>query len=182
LSAPKVNLSDARSASFSAFRPVTGELHDLGPVHEAQPVVRHHLRLRIAPDRECVRPLANVTELERVVAEVDRVAVDDPADHRRQGPGAHDDQNLVDQPEALVDPTELDQRAALLVAGEPGQVRVLEAFADRRGLDRRRMTGFPVVATHFRKPGRDQQVAALDAVDAGILEQVPPDLEPAAGT
>ena len=70
--------------------------------------------------RERVGPLARVAQLVRVPTERDRVAVDDPGDDRRQLAGGGRDEHLVDQPQALGDPSLLDQRAS---PGRPARAR-----------------------------------------------------------
>ena len=90
-----------------------------------------HLGLAVAPARQRVGPLASVADLVCVAAEGDRVAVHDAGDDRRQLARSRDHQRLVDQPQSVLDSSLPEQRTALLVAGQPDQVRVAEALADR---------------------------------------------------
>jgi hypothetical protein len=62
---------------FERILPRAAQRHDLGPMHEAQAFVRHHLRLLLAPARERHRPLPRPPKLEDVSTERDHVAVDD---------------------------------------------------------------------------------------------------------
>ena len=118
----------------------------------------------VAPPRQRVGPLAGVAELVCVAAEGDRVAVDDAGDDRRQLPGSGDHQGLVDQPQSVLDSPLPEQRAALLVAGQPDQIRVAESLADRGRLGRGGVAGLPVAARHLLQPDGDQQPAPFDAV------------------
>ena len=78
--------------------------------------------------------------------------------------------SLVDQPQPVLDTPLLDQRAALLVAGQPDEVGVTEALADRSGFGGGGVPRLPVAGAHLPQPDRDQQPAALDAVAPVALE------------
>ena len=62
-------------------RPGAAQSHDLGAMHEAEPPVRHHVRLLLTPARQRLGPLTRAPELVDVATERDGVAVDD-ARHR----------------------------------------------------------------------------------------------------
>ena len=67
---------------FKRVLPRAAERHDLGPVHQAEALVRHHVRLLLAPARQRLRPLPRPPKLVHVTTERDRVAVDDAGDNR----------------------------------------------------------------------------------------------------
>lgn len=70
---------------------------------------------------------------------------------------------------------------ALLVSGESEEIPVSEALADRGRLTRELGRPLPLAARLVLEDPRQQQVAALDAVLAGPVEQATGAGEPAAG-
>ena len=163
----------ARSRSASSGRPLTKPEHRAVPndrrcvaaaMDQAKAVVGDHFGLAIAPPLQGLGPLPGMTQLVHALTERDRVAVDDAGHDRRQLTREGDHQDLVDHSQALPDSPLLDQGAALLVAGEPDQVRVAEALADLGGDGRGGIPGLPVTARHLLQPDRNQQIAAFDAV------------------
>ena len=143
--------------------PRPGHLHDLRAMHQADAGVGDHLRLLLPPPRQRLGPLPGAPQLVDALAEVDRGAVDDPADDRRQPPGRHHHQRLVDQPHPFVPPPEANQGVALPHHRQRHQVRVPEALGDRRRLRRCRVRGLGVPPVLRRQQIRNQQVAVLDA-------------------
>jgi hypothetical protein len=99
--------------------PGASDLHDLGAMYQTEAVVGDHLGLALAPPRKRLGPLPGIAELVGVATESDRVAVDDPGDDRRELTGGGGDEDLVDQPQAVGDPSLLDERATLVIAREP---------------------------------------------------------------
>jgi hypothetical protein len=99
---------------FQRVAPRTTQRHDLGAMHQAQALVRHHVGLLIAPPRQGGGPLAGAAQLVHVATERDRVAIDDAGDDRRQLPRGDGDHGLVHQPQALLLPTLFDQGVSLL--------------------------------------------------------------------
>ena len=70
--------SPARSLGFGQrFVPGPLELHDLGPMNEATARERNHLRLLLTPAGERLGPLPCSAQLVRLVAALDRAAIDD---------------------------------------------------------------------------------------------------------
>jgi hypothetical protein len=152
-------------------RPRAMQLHDLGAMHEAQAHVGDHRRLLLAPPGQRLAPLLRVAQLVDGRAERDGVAVDDAGDDRRELPCGRREQDLVRQPQALLDPPPVDQGSALLVARQPHQVGIAEALPDVGGGHGSGTSGFPVPARHLLQPQRDEQVAALDAVAPVSLQE-----------
>ncbi len=148
---------------------------------EAAPGEGDHVGLCRAPLRECAGPLLGAPQGVDVVAALDHAAVDDPGDHRRQLVRRHGDHRLVEQRQALVDPSPLDQRGALGVEREREQVGVAETLADRRGLGAAVVRGLVFARDLVAHGDGDQQVAALRAVGLGSLEQPPRAAEPTRG-
>jgi hypothetical protein len=115
-----------------------------------------------------------------IVAREDHAAVDDPGNDRGQLARGHGDHRFVQEPESLVVAPELDQDVALLVGGECEQVGVAEALPDRGGVGGGGGSRLPVAAGLLLERGRQQEVAALDAVAPVALEQPPGAPHPAA--
>jgi hypothetical protein len=141
--------------------------------------VGDHLGLTLAPVGERLGPLARVPKRVRVLAERDRVAVDDPGHDRGQLARRRGHEHLVDQTQTLPHPSLLDQGPALLVPGDPDQIRVTEPLADRGCLGGRLAGGVAVALGHLPQPHGNEQVAPLDAVGRA-LEQALGTREPAA--
>jgi len=136
------------------LRPVTGEGHDLGAVHEAEAHVGHHVGLAIAPLGVGVRPLAGTAQLEHALTERDRVAVDRAGDDRRQllrGDGHH---RLVHEQQAVVHPALPDERVAVLHHGERREVSIAEPLADPAGLCGDGGCGLVIAGQHVVVKGR----------------------------
>jgi hypothetical protein len=142
-------------------RPCTADGHDLRPVHEAEPVVRDHLGLLLAPLGQCGRPLAGAAYLADVSAKRGRVAVDDAGDDGRELARRNGDHGLVHQPQAAARPAESDERVALLHQADRDEIAIPEAFADLRRLGRRRARCLEVPARRLLEKYRDQEVSAL---------------------
>ena len=135
---------------------------------------------RCAPGREGGRPFSGAADLVGVLAGQDHAAVDDPGDDRRELARGHRDHRLVEQAAGPRRDARPDQDVALLVGGEGEQVGVAEALSDRGGLARGGGRRLAVAAGLLLEYGRQQQVAALDAVALLALQQPPGAPQPAA--
>ena len=147
------------------------DLHDLGAMGEAAAAEGHHLGLPLAPARERVGPLLGPAQVVGLLAPRDDAAVDDAGDDRRQLLRGHGEHRLVQEGEALLHPSALDQVPSLELHGQGEEVRVAEA---QRHLGRRRRGGAGglVVPGHLALDrGRQEQVAALGRVAARALDE-----------
>ena len=160
--------------------PGAGERHDLGPMHEAEALVRDHVRLLLAPARQRLRPLARAPKLVHVTAERDRVAVDDAGDNRRELTRRDGHHGLVHEPHAVLGPSLPDERVALLHQRERHEVLVAEPLADLRDLRGARVRRRRSRPGRVLEKRRDQEIAALDAVGILALEQPLAAREPSA--
>ena len=89
-------------------------------------------------------------------------------DHRRQEARTATTRSFVGKAASPRRPCpDFTRRPALLIPGQPRQVRVSEPLPDRRGLGSRRMARHPVTGGHLAQPHRNEQVSALDAVPVG---------------
>jgi hypothetical protein len=116
------------------------------------------------------RPFAHVPELEGGCAERNRVAVNDAGHDRRQLIGVSHDQRFVDQPECIFSPAESQQRSRLLIACKPDQIGVAEPGANGLGLDGRPEALVEQPASHLFEPHGRQQIAPLETVHAGLVD------------
>ena len=82
-------------------------------MNEAATGERNHLRLQVPPVRERPRPLARATDLVHLLAGEDDPAVHDPGHDRQELLGCNGDHALVQQREALSNPSVLDEHVAL---------------------------------------------------------------------
>ena len=77
--------------------PVTGELQDLRPVHEAAARERHEIRLAVAPPAQSGGPFLRAAHLVDLLTGEDHAAVDEPGDDRRELVRRERDHRLVEQ-------------------------------------------------------------------------------------
>ena len=136
--------------------PGASERHELGTVHVADARVGDHVGLLLAPARQRGRPLARAAQLVRVLAEADRVAVDEARGDRRELPRRHGHHRLVHQPPALVDAPQAQHRAALVHPRERDEVAVAAALADRGRLAGGGVRGLVVAGRHLLDADRGE--------------------------
>ncbi len=79
----------------------------------------------------------------------------------------------------LVDAAQPQERAGLIVAGEPDEIGVAEAVADLGRLNGSPVALLEVAAAHFLEPDGDSQISAFDTVAIETLEQAGRAREPA---
>ena len=144
--------------------PRAAESHDLGPMHEADALVRDHVRLLLAPACQRLRPFARAPKLVRVAAEGDCVAVDDSGDYRRELTGGDGHHRLVNEPEAFLGLPLPNEGVTLLHDRERNEVRVAKLLSDRRDLAGGCVRSGELAFPGELEDGRDQEVAARDAV------------------
>ncbi len=175
-------VAEALTGSLHLFQgglPGPLELHDLGAMDQADAGVSDHVGLAITPLGEGSRPLARAAHLVRVLTELDRVAVDDAGDDRRQLARRDGHHGLVHQPEALLRPTLPHQGVALPHPRHRDEVRVVVALADCGSLRPRCVRRAGVTGL---EPDRYQEIAVLDAVTTLPVEQAVAAAEPAVRT
>jgi hypothetical protein len=151
--------------------PGAPQLHDLGPMHKTAAGEGDHIRLPRAPLGQRGGPFLSAPRLVRRLAAEDDAAIDESAGYRRKltrGDGHH---RLVEQPQAFHHPALRDQEAALIHAGEGGQVRVAEALADLGRLGCRRDRGIEVTARRVLEDDRHQHITLLHALAPLPLDQ-----------
>src|SRR6266511_5039127 len=107
------------------------QLHDPCAVCEATAGERDHLRLRLAPTRQRVRPLVRTPRLERLLAACDHAAVDDARQERLHVAARYGDHRLVEQPQAFLDARLSDPDQPLEVRCDGKEAVIPEALADR---------------------------------------------------
>ena len=140
------------------------QLQDLGTMHQADGVERHHLGLLVAQPRERGGPFAGATQGIDLLAGVDHAAVHQPRHDRRQLAGDDREHRLVQPLQPVQDVALRDERAALDVAGRRDQIGVSIPFTGGGSLAGggiRRTTPTPI-----QLPLGDHQcdVTALDAL------------------
>ena len=160
--------------------PVARQLQDLGPVDQADAGWATISGCWPHQPASAVGPLARAPQLERPLAEGDRIAVHQAGHDRRQLARDDGHHRLVHQAQPLLHPPEPDERVTLLLDDERDEITIPEALADRGGLGRRRAHRL-VVAADVGQHRRDQQVAALHALPLLALEQSLATAEPPVG-
>jgi hypothetical protein len=156
---------------FQCAGPRTLHLHDLGAMDEAPAGEADQLGLLLAPPCQRVRPLAGAAQLVGLLATLDRRAIEQAGDDRRELAGAHRHHDLVQELEPRLDPALLRQDATLIEHGERDQICVAEAFADLDGCDGRGDGRLVIARLLLLHHGRHQQVATFDAVALLPLEE-----------
>ena len=151
--------------------PGASERHELGTVHVADARVGDHVGLLLAPARQRGRPLAGAAQLVRVLADADRVAVDETRCDRRELSCRHGHHRLVHQPPALVHATQAQHRAALIHPRERDEVEVAAVLPDRGRLAGGGVRGLVVAGRNLLDADRGENVAALGAVPALAVHQ-----------
>ena len=167
---------------FQSGLPGPLELHDLGAMHQADAGVRDHVGLAVTPLGQGIGPLAGAAHLVRVLTELDRVAVDDAGDDRRQLARCDGHHGLVHQPEALLRPTLPHQGVALPHPRDRDEVWIAVALADRGSLRQRCIRGAGVTSRLGPEHDGYQEIAALDTVATLPVEQPVAAAEPSART
>ena len=152
--------------------------HDLGPIREALPPIGDQVGLRLAPTGQRRRPLPRSTQIEDLLAGLDRDAVHAAGHEGRHLSGGDGDHGLVEQPHAGRRLPQTDQRPALTVPGQGHQVRIAEAGADLDGLAEVGVRGRGVLVETLNR-GRHQQPPTLHAVEVALLDHAPGPGEPA---
>jgi hypothetical protein len=149
--------------------PLAVELHDLGAVNQALPLVGVQILLIAAPAAEDARALLCSPQVEHHPAGDDDGAVGHPGQDRGGVAGRDRDHDLVEQWDAVVDVALRDQRLAKAEQAQDGVVGVVEAARDRRDLLAHLVGPFRVVlGVECVERDRDQQVAAGGAVEVGV--------------
>ena len=111
------------------------------------------------------------SDVEQVRARREHAAVDDAGDDRRELAGGGGDHGFVEQRDAALYLAALDEHAAMALPRQAGEVRVAEPLADRCGFGEC-VSRLLDVSTHDRVAGLgNQQVAALHAWVAALVEQ-----------
>ena len=103
----------------------------LGPVHEAPAAERNEIGLRVAPRRERLRPLLGTTQVEDLLEGIDRGAVHDPDDDRRDLAGRDRQHRLIEQRDAARHLRHVDERLSTAHPGQRREIGVAEALGDR---------------------------------------------------
>ena len=135
--------------------PIAAEKHDLGAMHQTQPIVGDHFGLTLAPSGQRASPLPHVSHVVRGPAEGDGVAIDDAGHDRRQIVRRRSGQRFVHQPQAFLHPSESHQCACLIVPREPDQIRIPEPLADLGGPQRRGVAILKVAADPSARARRE---------------------------
>jgi hypothetical protein len=156
------------------------QLHDLGAMDEALPLVGHEVGLGGAPATQRRRPLPRPSEVEDLLTGLDHGAKDDARSRRRQLTDRDGDHQLVEQRHAPSGFAEGDQRLALAEPAERDQVLIAEARADRGDLVGGSIRGRVVALAAALKRVHDQQIPLLHAVVLNVVKQAPDAGEPAA--
>ena len=130
--------------------------------------------------RQRGRPLPGPAQVEDLLARLDHGAVDDPGHGRRHLVGFHGDHHLVQQRQAGGGLAQREHRPAKAEPAQRNQVRVAEALADLGRLVEGGGGGGGVALDQELQPGREQQVALLDAVPLEVVEQPAAPGDPAA--
>ena len=97
------------------LRPIPMQLQDLGPVDKALAREGHHVRLCRPPRGQRGGPLLRAPQIRYLLAGVDHRAVDVAGDGGPHLAGDHRDHRLVEQRQALAQPSFPHQRATLEV-------------------------------------------------------------------
>jgi hypothetical protein len=151
--------------------PVTVELHELGPVHQALTAVEHQVRLRRTPTAQTRSPFLRPAQIERLLARLDHAAVDVPGEDRRDVARTDGDHDLVEQRHARGDLAHEDQRASPTHAGDGDEFRVAEAIADLGGLAEVGVCRWDVALEDVLHRLAEPQVPLLDAIELAVVEQ-----------
>ena len=159
--------------------PGTPDSHELGPMDEAEAVVRDHLRLLLAPPSQRRRPLAGATNFVDVAAKRDRVAVDDARDDRRKLPRADRGHGFVDETQPLLGLSQPDEGVALLHDSDGSQVWVAEPLPNLGRLGCGRVGILELASGRVLQEHGDEEVSALGTVRLLRLEQPVAAREPA---
>ncbi len=141
--------------------PVAPHLHQLGSVAQALPREGDEIGLPVTPVGQRLGPRVGSTQFLDLVAPLDDAAVDDPCHHRREVVGGDGHHCLVEQPEAVVDPSQAHEGSSLGMEGEGDEVGLVVLLADRDGLRCGLESGFEFAGIRLVQHLRYQQVAGL---------------------
>jgi hypothetical protein len=159
--------------------PVAVQLHDLSPVGQALPAVRHEVGLRVTPVTECRRPLPRPAQLEDLLACLDGGAVHDADDDGGHLRGRDRNDHFVQRRHRLRTSAQGDQGLSAPERAQCQHVRIVESRADARHLreDGERAGG--VTGLEEPQARRHEEEAALGAV-AGLVHELLCPRQPAA--
>jgi hypothetical protein len=135
----------------------------------------------LAPVRQGGRPLPGAAKIVCLLAGEDDAAVDDPRGNWRELASQHRDHRQVEEREALSEPSEPDQGAAMRERPEREEIGIPETLSDRGGLGGRGSGGLQLAVRLLLQGPRDEEVAALYAVGPLAIQQPLRAGEPAAG-
>ena len=147
---------------------------------EALAAEAHHLGLGVAPIAQRPGPLLRPAELERLLAALDRPAVDDPGDDRRELVRCRGDHRLVEEAQALGATSGHHEHVTALMGGEGEQIHVAVFRADIRDSAESFGRGLEIALAHLLEGEGNHQVAVLDRVGRLVLDQALPAAKPAA--
>jgi hypothetical protein len=165
---------------IQSIRPAAVQLHDLRAVHQALPAEGHQIGLSGAPVGQGGGPLLRTPQLEGHLAGLDRRAIHDSCDDRRQLTRRRRHHHLVQVCEGRRSPAEHDQRLSEAQPAERRHVRIAEALANPGGGAEEVACAGRVAARQPLQPRRHQQITPLCAVDGRLVEQPPGPSEPTA--
>ena len=157
------------------------ELHQLGPIDETAPTERDEIGLIVAPAAECRRPLLGTAQVEDGLEGLDRGAVDDPGDDRRNLAGGDCDHRLIEEGDAPRRLAHRDQRLAASETAERRKVRVAELIRDGGCAGEQLECARRITSLETLKSLRNEEITALDAVRSCFVDQARCPGEPAAG-
>jgi hypothetical protein len=149
-------------------------------VDQALALVGDQVRLGGAPAGQRGRPLLGPAQVVDLLAGLDYGAVHDPGHRRRHLAGLDGDHGLVQQGHARCRLPLRQPRPAQAEPAQRQQVRVAEAAADPGRLVEAGAGGRGVPFDQGLERPREQQVALLDAVELGVVEQPATPGQPAA--
>jgi hypothetical protein len=171
-----------RTANFvDRVGPLPVELEDLGTEHEAPAAERDSVRLVGEPSVERRGPLLGAAQVERLLEGLDRSAVHNSGIRRRHVPGGHRDEGFVEQREAAIDLTHVDEGLAQAEARHCAQLRFVEASCDRCDLLEQPERSVVIAAAPGQECCRHEGDRPLGAVIGQRFEETVDSAHPAAG-
>ena len=167
---------------LDSIGPLAAELHQVGPVHQADAPVRNQSRLGVAPPVQRRRPLASPAQIEDRLALGNDRAVHDAAGSRRHLPRGDREHGFVEPEHRLADPARRRQHLALAQSADRDEVRLVESSTELGDLGSGGKGNLELTGVQLHQEGRDQQEAPFGIrafVDAG--ESIAAAREPGGG-
>ena len=159
--------------------PLAAQLHEFGAMDQALPSVRHHLRLLLAPSRQCLRPGLGAAHLEKVLAVGNDAAVRQSGHDRRQLARRDRHHHFIQQAQAFLDAAHPHQSVSALVRGEGEEIRIAVTLRDALRFRCNVRHALPVALPRALQQHRYQQVTVLHVVAGSAIGETLRAPEPA---